>query len=176
MNYFPIDAQTLHYLRQTGRDAAHVARVEAYAKAQGLWHEADAPPAHYSETLALDLTSVEPSLAGPGQPHHRVGLPEVAALVAASIGSIALSQTLWIVSVGLLGIGIASLHMNAVPFYVMLITFALGGNWNWTQAIGAAVVGPRLMRTDSSPSLISISAMPDSSSSSISFLTLRISI
>jgi drug/metabolite transporter (DMT)-like permease len=70
----------------------------------------------------------------------RVGLPEVGALVAASIGSIALSQTLWIVSVGLLGIGIASLHMNAVPFYVMLITFAMGGSWNWAQAAGAAIV------------------------------------
>jgi aconitate hydratase len=78
MNFFPIDAQTLHYLRQTGRDAAHVARVEAYAKAQGLWHEPDAAPAYYNEALTLDLTTVEPSLAGPGQPHHRVGLREVA--------------------------------------------------------------------------------------------------
>ena len=41
---------------------------------------------------------------------------------------------------GLLGIGIASLHMNAVPFYVMLISFALGGTWNWAQAAGAAIV------------------------------------
>jgi len=78
MNFFPIDAQTLHYLRQTGRDAAHVARVEAYAKAQGLWHDPGAAPAQYSETLTLDLATVEPSLAGPGQPHHRIGLPEVA--------------------------------------------------------------------------------------------------
>jgi drug/metabolite transporter (DMT)-like permease len=69
-----------------------------------------------------------------------IGWPEVAALIAASIGSIALSQTLWIVSVGLLGIGIASLHMNAVPFYVMLITLALGGSWSWMQALGAAIV------------------------------------
>ncbi|MCE2945638.1 MAG: aconitate hydratase AcnA [bacterium] len=78
MNYFPIDAQTVHYLRQTGRDAAHVARVEGYAKAQGLWHDPDAARAQYSEILTLDLASVEPSLAGPGQPHHRVGLPAVA--------------------------------------------------------------------------------------------------
>jgi drug/metabolite transporter (DMT)-like permease len=69
-----------------------------------------------------------------------IGWPEIAALVAASVGSIALSQTLWITSVGQLGIGISSLHMNAVPFYVMLITFALGGTWNWAQAIGAAIV------------------------------------
>jgi drug/metabolite transporter (DMT)-like permease len=77
---------------------------------------------------------------GPAVQWASIGAGEVAALVAASIGSIALSQTLWIVSVGLLGIGIASLHMNAVPFYVMLITFALGGSWNWAQAIGAAIV------------------------------------
>jgi aconitate hydratase len=78
MNFFPIDPQTLHYLRETGRDAAHVARVEAYARAQGLWYQPDAPPAHYSERLTLDLGLVEPSLAGPGQPHHRVSLPDVA--------------------------------------------------------------------------------------------------
>jgi drug/metabolite transporter (DMT)-like permease len=77
---------------------------------------------------------------GPAVQWASIGAGEVAALVAASIGSIALSQTLWIVSVGLLGIGIASLHMNAVPFYVMLITFAMGGSWNWAQAIGAAIV------------------------------------
>ena len=77
---------------------------------------------------------------GPVVDWSGIGPPEVGALVAASIGSIALSQTLWIVSVGLLGIGIASLHMNAVPFYVMLITFAMGGAWNWLQAMGAAIV------------------------------------
>jgi drug/metabolite transporter (DMT)-like permease len=79
-------------------------------------------------------------MGGPPVEWESIGWPEVSALVAASIGSIALSQTLWIVSVGLLGIGIASLHMNAVPFYVMLITFALGGSWNWAQAAGAAIV------------------------------------
>jgi drug/metabolite transporter (DMT)-like permease len=80
------------------------------------------------------------ALGGPAIDWSGIGPGEVAALVAASIGSIALSQTLWILSVGLLGIGIASLHMNAVPFYVMLITFAMGGAWNWAQAIGAAIV------------------------------------
>lgn len=77
---------------------------------------------------------------GPATDWPSIGLTEIALLVAASIGSIAISQTLWISSVGLLGIGIASLHMNAVPFYVMLITFALGGAWNWMQALGAAIV------------------------------------
>jgi drug/metabolite transporter (DMT)-like permease len=69
-----------------------------------------------------------------------IGWPEVWALLLASIGSVAISQTLWIISVGRLGIGIASLHMNAVPFYVMLFAFALGGAWNWQQAAGAAIV------------------------------------
>ncbi len=86
------------------------------------------------------LASLYAAFGGPAVQWASIGAGEVAALVAASIGSIALSQTLWIVSVGLLGIGIASLHMNAVPFYVMLITFAMGGSWNWAQAIGAAIV------------------------------------
>jgi drug/metabolite transporter (DMT)-like permease len=86
------------------------------------------------------LALIYSAFGGPGIDWSGIGPGEVAALVAASIGSIALSQTLWILSVGLLGIGIASLHMNAVPFYVMLITFALGGAWNWAQAIGAAIV------------------------------------
>lgn len=86
------------------------------------------------------LAALYAAMGGPGIDWSGIGPGEVAALVAASIGSIALSQTLWIVSVGLLGIGIASLHMNAVPFYVMLMTFALGGSWNWAQAIGAAIV------------------------------------
>jgi drug/metabolite transporter (DMT)-like permease len=77
---------------------------------------------------------------GPAVAWGQIGLPEVGAMVLASIGAIALSQTLWIVSVGQLGIGISSLHTNATPFYVMLIAFALGAAWNWPQAIGAVVV------------------------------------
>ena len=76
MSYFPIDAETLRYLRQTGRDAQHVARVEAYARAQGLWHDAAASSARYNETLHVDLAAIEPSLAGPSQPHHRIGLSD----------------------------------------------------------------------------------------------------
>jgi len=70
---FPIDNETLTYLRLTGRSDELVALVEAYAKEQGLWHDPDHEPA-YSETLELDLSTVEPSLAGPKRPQDRVSL------------------------------------------------------------------------------------------------------
>ncbi|MFG1871967.1 aconitate hydratase [Micromonospora arborensis] len=70
---FPIDAETVRYLELTGRDAAQVALVEAYAKEQGLWHDPEAEPA-YSERLELDLSTIEPSLAGPKRPQDRVPL------------------------------------------------------------------------------------------------------
>jgi len=71
---FPIDAQTIAYLRNSGRDEAHVELVESYARAQGLFHEPDAPDPTYSELLTFDLGSVEPSLAGPRRPQDRVAL------------------------------------------------------------------------------------------------------
>ena len=52
----------------------------------------------------------------------------------------AIAQLLWIVSVDRIGIGAASMHMNAVPFYVMLMVFLMGGPWNWAQTLGAAIV------------------------------------
>jgi aconitate hydratase len=70
---FPIDAETLRYLELTGRDEAQRALVEAYAKEQGLWHDPEAEP-DYSERLELDLSTVEPSLAGPKRPQDRVPL------------------------------------------------------------------------------------------------------
>jgi len=70
---FPIDDETLHYLRFTGRPDDQVALVEAYAKTNALWHDPDAEPA-YSETLELNLASIEPSLAGPKRPQDRVPL------------------------------------------------------------------------------------------------------
>ena len=69
---FPIDQVTLDYLRFTGRDEEHLALVEAYAKAQGLWHDPGAPEPVYSEHVSLDLGDVEPSLAGPSRPQDRV--------------------------------------------------------------------------------------------------------
>ncbi|GLZ78753.1 aconitate hydratase [Actinorhabdospora filicis] len=68
---FPIDAETLDYLRLTGRSEQQLALVEAYAKAQGLWHDPSVEPA-YSEYLELDLSTVVPSIAGPKRPQDRI--------------------------------------------------------------------------------------------------------
>jgi aconitate hydratase len=69
---FPVDAETLKYLRLTGREEEQVALTEAYYRAQGLFHTAGAPEAEYSATLSLDLNTVEPSVAGPKRPQDRV--------------------------------------------------------------------------------------------------------
>ena len=71
---FPIDRETLTYLRLTGRSEEQVALVEAYSREQGMFHEENAPEAQYSELLGLDLDTVEPSLAGPKRPQDRVPL------------------------------------------------------------------------------------------------------
>ena len=71
---FPIDDMTLDYLRLTGRDEARIKLVEDYARAQGIFRTDDSPEAIYSETLELDLSKVEPSLAGPKRPQDRVSL------------------------------------------------------------------------------------------------------
>ncbi len=75
---FPIDDETIRYLRFTGRDPKRVALVEAYAKAQGMWRDDDGPDPVFSDTLELDLASVEPSLAGPSRPQDRVALSQAA--------------------------------------------------------------------------------------------------
>ena len=76
--FFPIDAETLRYLSFSGRDPERVALVEAYAKAQGLWREDDTPDPIFTDTLSLDLATVEPSLAGPKRPQDRVLLSQLA--------------------------------------------------------------------------------------------------
>ncbi len=75
---FPIDRETIRYLKLTGRDARHVALVEAYARAQGLWREDGQPDALYTDVLELDLGSIEPTLAGPRRPQDRLPLATVA--------------------------------------------------------------------------------------------------
>jgi aconitate hydratase len=74
--FFPIDADTIKYLKATGRKADRVALVEAYAKAQGLWRERGAAPV-FTDVLELDLATVEPSMAGPKRPQDRVALTAV---------------------------------------------------------------------------------------------------
>jgi len=85
---FPIDRETLDYLRLTGRSEEQVALVEAYAKAQGVFHTAEAPAADYSETLALDLGTVVPSVAGPKRPQDRVPLTELATHFPAALAAL----------------------------------------------------------------------------------------
>jgi len=73
---FPIDTESLSYLRFTGRSSAHVDLVEAYARRQGLFHDAESPVADFSDHAELDLASVEPAIAGPKLPQQRVPLTE----------------------------------------------------------------------------------------------------
>jgi aconitate hydratase len=73
---FPVDAETLRYLKLTGRDAQQIALVEVYYREQDLFHTADSPEAEYTQTLELDLATVEPSVAGPKRPQDRVLLSD----------------------------------------------------------------------------------------------------
>jgi len=75
--FFPVDTKTIDYLRLTGRSEARIALVEAYAKAQGMWRDASTPDPVFTDTLELDLGSVQPSLAGPKRPQDRVLLADV---------------------------------------------------------------------------------------------------
>ena len=74
---FPVDDETIRFLRFTGRPEEQIALVEAYYKEQGMFHTSSTPEAEYTDTLFLDLQSVEPSLAGPSRPQDRVTLPNV---------------------------------------------------------------------------------------------------
>jgi aconitate hydratase len=85
---FPIDDMTLEYLRFTGRDAAQIALVETYAKAQGLFRTDATPDAEYSDTIELDLSTIVPSLAGPRRPQDRVALSGAKASFAAAVGDL----------------------------------------------------------------------------------------
>ncbi len=84
---------------------------------------------------------VHAALGGAAPNWAAFGVRELGALGLFGIGSIAISQLLWIVSVGRIGIGMSSLHLNAAPFYVMIFLYLLGGPWDWRQALGATVVG-----------------------------------
>lgn len=76
--FFPIDAQTIDYLKTTGRDPDHVAQVEAYARSTGLWAAADDPLPEVNEMVEIDLGAIEPSVAGPKRPQDRIPLSNLA--------------------------------------------------------------------------------------------------
>ena len=84
---FPVDGETLRYLRDTGRPAELVELVERYTKEQGLFRTGDEPEPAYTETLDFDLAAVEPSLAGPRRPQDRVALARVGDSFADAFGS-----------------------------------------------------------------------------------------
>ena len=75
--FFPIDERTIDYLKLTGRDDARIELVRAYAQAQGMWRDASTPDPLFTDTLDLDMSTVEPSLAGPKRPQDRVRLSDV---------------------------------------------------------------------------------------------------
>ena len=77
IGYFPVDTETLRYMRLTGRSAETIALTEAYMRAQGLFHEPGLPELEYTDTLELDLGAVVPSLAGPKRPQDRVPMSEL---------------------------------------------------------------------------------------------------
>jgi aconitate hydratase len=89
---FPIDEMTIEYLRLTGRDPKHIALVEEYAKAQGLFVAPGAPEADYTRTLAFDLSAIEPCLAGPRRPQDRVSLKQARQAFEQALPSLVASQ------------------------------------------------------------------------------------
>jgi len=90
---FPIDEETIRYLELTGRAADQIALVEAYAKAQGLWRVNGAPAADYTDVVELDLSTVEPSLAGPKRPQDRVPLHKARQVYQSSVKKMAEERT-----------------------------------------------------------------------------------
>lgn len=85
---FPIDDETLEYLRLTGREEGHIQFIEAYAREQGLWRNDNAPVARYSDLLELDLSTVEPSLAGPKRPQDRIPLSQAGAEISRHLDTV----------------------------------------------------------------------------------------
>ena len=85
--FFPIDRETINYLTGSAREPERIALVEAYARAQGMWREAGAPDPVFTDTLALDLDQVEPSIAGPKRPQDKIRLSDAKPTFASALGS-----------------------------------------------------------------------------------------
>jgi aconitate hydratase len=86
MGYFPVDGETLRFLKLTARDSHQIALVEAYFKSQGLWRDAATPVPAYTHVVEIDLDNIEPCAAGPSRPNERVALPQVRAAFEAEHG------------------------------------------------------------------------------------------
>src|SRR5437773_8118408 len=93
IGFFPVDSETLNYLRLTGRDPEHVELVEAYAKAQGIFRTESSPDPVFSDTLSMDLALVEPSIAGPRRPQDRVPLAKSRQAFEEALPSMLVKQT-----------------------------------------------------------------------------------
>ncbi|RMF63318.1 MAG: aconitate hydratase AcnA, partial [Calditrichaeota bacterium] len=93
IGFFPVDAETLEYLRYTGRDEHLIKLVEAYTKEQGLFRSDDTPDPTYTDTLELDLSTVEPSIAGPKRPQDRIRLRQSKAAFFQALETLRLSDT-----------------------------------------------------------------------------------
>ena len=89
--FFPVDDETLRYLRLTGRSDDQVALVEAYCKENGLWHDPEEQPT-YSQVVELDLSTVEPSIAGPRRPQDRIPLREARNAFSAALPSFGVGE------------------------------------------------------------------------------------
>lgn len=90
---------------------------------------------------ALTVAGAQVAMGGEMPSFAAWGPKEIGAILLFSVGALGVSQIMWIMSVERLGIGLSALHINAAPFYVMLILFGLGGAWSWPQALAAALVG-----------------------------------
>jgi drug/metabolite transporter (DMT)-like permease len=101
--------------------------------------------------MALIYACIVPTGLAEGPDFAAMGWREWGALLVFVVGSLTVSQILWVIAVGRLGIGMSALHINATPFYVMLMAVALGGAWNWWQAGGAALVGLGVLVAQGSP-------------------------
>jgi len=86
---FPVDAETITYLKLTARDDDRIALVEAYAKAQGMWHDTDTPDPVFTSTLELDVSTVEPAISGPKRPQDRINLKSGATAFATTLKDMA---------------------------------------------------------------------------------------
>jgi aconitate hydratase len=86
---FPVDAETITYLKLTARDDDRIALVEAYAKAQGMWHDASTPDPVFTSTLELDVSTVEPAISGPKRPQDRINLKSGATAFASTLKDMA---------------------------------------------------------------------------------------